>query len=191
MVLLIKKGTTFFDGGKIMKRLSLALTIGWIFFIFYQGTRIGEVSMNKSNEIVDQILNVVEKPLQDVSLSTELVKDRPKETITKEDNQSLQKLKDTLSYSIRKGAHLFEYLVLSMLLYKVFNFYSISKRDQIIYTLSILLLCAVLDEFFQSFVQRTSSVQDVLLDLGGGIVGLTMITGIAVLKNEFSNSESR
>lgn len=174
-----------------MKRLSLALTIGWILFIFYQGTRTGEVSMNKSNEIVNQILNVVEKPLQDVALTNELVEDRPKETITKEENQSFQKLKDTLSYSIRKGAHLFEYLVLSMLLYGMFKFYSISKMDQIIYTLSIVVFCAVLDEFFQSFVQRTSSVQDVLLGLGGGIVGLIMITGIAVLKNEFFISESR
>ena len=174
-----------------MKQLSLVVTLGWILFIFYQGTRTGEVSMDKSNEIVNQILNVVEKPLQDVALSTEGGEDRTKGTIMQEDNQSFQKLKDTLSYSIRKGAHLFEYLVLSMLLYEMFKFYSISKMDQIIYTLSIVLFCAVLDEFFQSFVQRTSSVQDVLLDLGGGIVGLIMITGIAVLKNEFFISENR
>ena len=177
-----------------MKKLSLVITMGWILFIFYQGTRTGEVSMDKSNVIVDQILNVVEKPeklMQDESSSAELFEDRVVENIIKEDTQALQKVKDTLSYSIRKGAHLFEYLVLAMLVYGLFKLYSISIRDQIIYTLSIVLFCAVLDEFFQSFVQRTSSVQDVLLDLGGGVVGLMMIIGISLLKKNFFTSENR
>ena len=177
-----------------MKKLILVVTMGWILFIFYQGTRTGEVSMDKSNEIVGQILNVVEKPeklVQDESSNAELAEDKEGETITKEDTQALQKVKDTLSYSIRKGAHLFEYLVLAMLIYGGFKLYSISSMNQIIYTLSIVLFCAVLDEFFQSFVQRTSSVQDVLLDLGGGVVGLMMIIGISLLKKKFFTFESR
>ena len=36
------------------------------------------------------------------------------------------------------------------------------------------LLCAVADEFLQSFTGRTSSVRDVLIDFGGALCGMLL-----------------
>ena len=44
-----------------MKKILWILVIGWIAVIFYQGTREIEVSMNKSNQILETIVNVTEQ----------------------------------------------------------------------------------------------------------------------------------
>ena len=48
------------------------------------------------------------------------------------------------------------------------------NRD-VVYSLFGVLLCATLDEYFQSFVGRTSSVSDILIDFCGGIIGIIII----------------
>ena len=53
-----------------------------------------------------------------------------------------------------------------------------SLWNQGIYSLFVVLLCAVLDEYFQSFVFRTSSVSDVVLDFCGGLIGVSVLLGV-------------
>ncbi len=77
---------------------------------------------------------------------------------------------------VRKAAHVIEYFTLGILFYLAFRTLNVSVINQGIYALFLLLLCAVLDEYFQSFVSRTSSVSDVLLDFSGGLVGITCVT---------------
>ena len=161
-----------------MKQLSIMLTIGWLVFIFYQGTRTGEISMAKSNEIVTEIVKVIEKikpaasknQVASTQASTETSSD-PKQ----KQEKSNSKLQSLLSYVIRKAAHFVEYLILAILLYWTFSYYPLLGVNRIIYSLFIVLFCAVLDEYLQSFVARTSSVSDVLLDFIGGSLGIAAI----------------
>ncbi len=43
-----------------MKRIWLILSIGWMCFIFYQGTQVGEASLEKSDVIVTQIMKMID-----------------------------------------------------------------------------------------------------------------------------------
>lgn len=129
-----------------MKKILLGCLIIGIGFIFYQGTRSSGMSTQISNNIVYQIVDVVEK----VSL------------------QSQDELYYTVHVIVRKSAHFFEYAVLGGLLAVYFN------RD-VFYSLFGVLLCATLDEYFQSFIGRTSAVEDILIDFCGGIVGIIII----------------
>lgn len=168
-----------------MKQLSIILTIGWLAFIFYQGTRTGEISMAKSNEIVTQIVEIIEKikpssPKNQVA-STQ-TSTESSSTQKQEEEKHASKLQSLLSYGVRKGAHFVEYLILALLLYWTFSYYPLSFMNRMIYSLFIVLLCAVLDEYLQSFVARTSSVSDVLLDFMGGSLGIITVVLIKLIK---------
>lgn len=165
-----------------MKRLFLALAIGWILFIFYQGTRTGEVSMEKSNEIVEQIIKIIEKTKSSNTDTISASEETSTKPTTKEEQSVTNKLYTILSYGIRKGAHFFEYLILVLLLYVTLKFYPFSGVNRVIYVLFMVLGVAVLDEYFQSLVARTSSVSDVLLDFSGGAIGLIVIRLVEKIK---------
>jgi VanZ family protein len=75
----------------------------------------------------------------------------------------------------RKVAHLFEYFVLGLLLFRAFR--GDSKELQVYqWTLSsaiVLILCAASDELHQSFVPgRTASPVDIVVDITGGTLAL-------------------
>ncbi|MBO5870163.1 MAG: VanZ family protein [Clostridia bacterium] len=82
-----------------------------------------------------------------------------------------------LNKIIRKSAHLFEFALLgitvTLCLYLIKRCYS--KRFYGLGCFYVLAI-AVLDEFIQSFSDRTSSVRDVLLDFGGFIVGAFILS---------------
>ena len=44
-----------------MEKILWILVVGWMAFIFYQGTREIEVSMNNSNQVLEMIVNVTEQ----------------------------------------------------------------------------------------------------------------------------------
>jgi VanZ family protein len=72
----------------------------------------------------------------------------------------------------RKGAHLFEYFILGLLLIRAVQ---ISTRSQwtcrsSFFVLLGVLACALGDEFHQSFLSsRTGSIRDVAIDATGGL----------------------
>lgn len=132
-----------------MRKILLGCLIIWTLFIFYQGTRPSSVSIQSSDKIVHQVVDVVEK------------------VTPKSENELYQ----IVHFFVRKSAHLFEYTVLGGLLVAYFN-------QTIVYSLFWILLCATLDEYLQSFVGRTSSVEDILIDFCGGIIGVIIIRSI-------------
>jgi VanZ family protein len=88
---------------------------------------------------------------------------------------------DTLHFIVllaRKGAHLAEYAVLALLLWRVLR--RPVKNDHRPWSwreaglaLAIVFFYAASDEFHQLFVPtRTAHVTDVLIDTGGGAIGL-------------------
>lgn len=80
---------------------------------------------------------------------------------------------DLIHAAIRKSAHVIEYFVLGLLLFRAFRGSSIGSwnwRWSLLAVISVVLWAAG-DEFHQSFVStRTASVVDVVIDTGGGIL---------------------
>jgi VanZ family protein len=85
----------------------------------------------------------------------------------------------TILVVVRKCAHLGEYAILAVLLWRALRSASPVLREKIsILSGTVLLACTVFaasDEFHQSFVKtRTPSVRDVLLDVTGAVLGLSI-----------------
>ena len=76
----------------------------------------------------------------------------------------------------RKCAHVIEYTVLALLLWRAFRSVPTLRARSVTVFGAVLLGCAlfaVSDEFHQTFVKsRTPSARDVFLDVGGALLGL-------------------
>ena len=69
----------------------------------------------------------------------------------------------------RKAAHIFEFFVLSYLLYKVLGFYKLNFKRRLVLVFLPSLLYAVLDEFHQLFVFGREGKS---LDVGVDVIGI-------------------
>ncbi|KJZ84288.1 hypothetical protein ClosIBUN13A_CONTIG88g01163 [Clostridium sp. IBUN13A] len=125
-------------------------------FILFNSSQISTVSNTRSREVVNNLIKVVSK--------------------TKAGEILLSKVNETeLNLIVRKIAHAFEFFLLGIVLCFTFRYFKIDDNNLLIYTLFTVLFVAVIDEFFQIFIQnRTSSVVDVLIDFGGGILANTL-----------------
>ncbi len=84
----------------------------------------------------------------------------------------------TTNFWVRKFAHFFEYAVLAALLFRAFRAESRIhwRLKWALYSFSIIVIWALLDEFHQSFTKfRGSSIYDSLIDSAGGLFSLTLI----------------
>jgi len=80
---------------------------------------------------------------------------------------------NTIHGAVRKLAHLTEYFILGMLLFRAFRSGSkeLRMRRWAFWSIFFVVLCATADEFHQSFVStRTASLLDIGLDALGGIL---------------------
>jgi VanZ family protein len=82
----------------------------------------------------------------------------------------------TILVVVRKCAHVTEYAILALLLWRALRSIAILRAKASISFGVVLLGCALfasIDEFHQTFVKsRTPSVRDVLLDVAGALAGL-------------------
>ena len=87
-----------------------------------------------------------------------------------------------LQFFVRKAAHLIEYGVLAALLWRALRGTAAALKMSILAG-AALLTCAIFaasDEFHQSFVaSRTASASDVLIDICGAMIGLTICVAVA------------
>jgi VanZ family protein len=87
-----------------------------------------------------------------------------------------------VQFFVRKLAHVSEYAVLAVLLYRAVVHTTLKGRRALSAAL-VLVLCAAYaasDEFHQSFVpSRTASVRDVMIDICGAILALILYWSIA------------
>lgn len=125
-------------------------------FILFNSSQVSTVSNTRSREVVNEVIKVASK--------------------TKGGQILLSKVNETeLNLVVRKIAHAFEFFLLGIVLCFTFRYFKIDDNNLLIYTLFTVLFVAVIDEFFQIFIQnRTSSVVDVLIDFGGGILANTL-----------------
>ena len=162
-----------------MKRIGLILSIGWMCFIFYQGSRQLDESYSNSDVVVDQVMEIIEtiqemfkKP---VSTETNQVVTQKNEHQVYETALAKEKFRKDVAYVIRKSAHFFEYGLLAALLAITFYLLKQSKLNLVIYSLFITLMCAVGDEFYQSFIGRGSNVRDIVIDFSGALFGIACV----------------
>ena len=91
-----------------------------------------------------------------------------------------------IQLAVRKLGHLAEYAILAMLIWRAFRGGTAwTARLSILFVagLGACALFAASDEFHQSFVaSRTSSVHDVMIDICGALVGLTICVAFAQRK---------
>jgi VanZ family protein len=81
---------------------------------------------------------------------------------------------DTVVYTVRKTAHLTEYAILALLLYRAFNRHGRSHPMLLAFALAA--IYAVTDELHQSFVpNRQGQPLDVLIDSTGAALGLAAL----------------
>jgi VanZ family protein len=81
---------------------------------------------------------------------------------------------DVIHYFVRKSAHLTEYCIMSILIFRSFrDTFKLQKHWRwVFYSLIVITFIAVTDEFHQEFVaSRTSSVVDIGIDIVGGVLG--------------------
>jgi VanZ family protein len=88
--------------------------------------------------------------------------------------------------AVRKCAHVIEYAVLALLLWRALRNTPILGAKMLVVFGAVMLGCALFaasDEFHQTFIKsRTPSVRDVLLDIAGAILGL--LVGISVARHD-------
>ena len=101
---------------------------GGIYFI--SGTRPVHISLQSSDYVVYKLMNLLEKVVP----------------------SRYDEFYQLANVIVRKGAHLFEYAMLGGLLYSLFKCFKQREHNCWIYALFLVLLCATMDEFFQSFV---------------------------------------
>lgn len=81
---------------------------------------------------------------------------------------------------IRKSAHLIEFAVLGALVLCLLL--QLQKAVWFGYGCFYVLLIAVIDEYIQTFSDRSGKVEDVLLDLFGALLGFALVAAVARLK---------
>lgn len=80
-----------------------------------------------------------------------------------------------VEFFIRKGAHLFVFGVLAFLLYRLFVSFQMKGWLRWGFTLLLILIFASMDEFRHfHHPDRTGLLQDVILDLCGGLIGISL-----------------
>lgn len=133
--------------------ISWMLLVIWMIFIFIMSSFNGNISSNQSGSIADLIYN-----LFDIS-DTEKV-----------------------SLIVRKCAHVSEFFILGILVINLISKYNVKYSYLISFIVCV--LYASSDEFHQLFVSgRSGQVTDVLIDLIGVVLGLSIYCLIKYFKS--------
>jgi len=140
------------------KYISVFLCLFWMGLIFYNSSQSGSESNYRSFSMVNNITQS-----KNTTKSTQAILPQ-----NKKDNK--------VNLILRKNAHGFEYLILTIILSITFNVFGKDVKKNVINILFVALLYSVTDEFHQIFVRgRTSSVQDILIDFIGALIGILMV----------------
>lgn len=116
------------------------------------------------------------KSLENISTSHSY-SDAIAEAISSEDDDYIEK--GRLEVFVRKSAHVIEYAVLGFaVMCLTLNIYKTFKKLFIGVAAFYVLAVAVADEHIQSFSDRTSSTDDIVLDFGGALFGFAVTFGL-------------
>ena len=133
----------------LTKRVSFILLVIWLVVIFVFSNMDGDASYSLSSNILNGITN---------------------------NSVASVGLYDTLHLVLRKLAHVFEYFILSALIYNYLRFYNLKQNTLYILVFVFNLICSSLDELHQLLtLDRDGRLVDVLIDSLGAIIFLIII----------------
>ncbi len=166
-----------------MKKFVIVLCVLWVGLIFYNSSQPATISGGVTNNIVSYIKDVIkgenDEFKNNISYNnvSSSFKDVVKSIITsitiKKIDWENKSTTSKVNNFIRKIAHGLEFFVLSILVIIIFSKGRINNVDLVIRTLFIVVMCAILDEYLQSYIPgRGSLISDVLIDFWGGCFGV-------------------
>lgn len=145
---------------KKKKLILLFISLFWIGFIFFNSLQEAIESSAISSPIVDLVYNLLEK----INININYL---------------------TLSYIIRKFAHVFEYTILGTLIILNFIENKLTTKYCLSYGFASSVLVATTDEIIQTYVEgRSGSVIDVGYDSLGIIIGMVIVVLIYRFKSK-------
>ena len=132
---------------RFKKIISWMLVAGWMGLIFYLSHQTGEGSGSLSGSITERIIAFLRLDNVDI---------------------------DFLHFLVRKGAHLFAYFVLGILLVNAFRMSGMVAGKYYYLSLAICVIYGMTDELHQLLVPgRSGQVRDVLIDSVGALIGIS------------------
>ncbi len=100
------------------------------------------------------------------------------------------------NYIVRKGAHLFEFCVLGILVTLLAFLCKHRRGTAVVYALLYVVFVASTDEFIQRFTGRSSRLADVGIDITGALIGFGLVWAVRWAikrrqskKNDFQENE--
>ena len=141
------------------RKIFLVLSILWMCVIFYMSNQPAAISSAHSGGVINMISNMpvvgtLMKYLMSINIG---------------------------EFVVRKGAHMFSYCLLAILLFMSVYEKDIKKAIIIAFLGTFLYACS--DEFHQLFIPgRSGEFRDVMIDSLGGTIGLILIRFIARYK---------
>ena len=136
------------------------LVVIWMSLIFSMSAQVAHESQAMSDSLLDVILAFFHI------------------TFLQQEN-----FKDMISFLIRKAAHMSEYAILAILVYKYFA--SRKMRHVYSYAFIISVLYACSDEIHQLFVSgRSGEMMDVGIDSCGAFIGLSLLSIVMHIMNK-------
>ena len=156
------------------KVIAWTLLLLWMTMIYVFSDMEGSLSLKLSNKIIVKSAEIKDEIThKDTSQMTEHEKDKSNQSLIKKYN-----------YPIRKSAHIFEYLILSLIMYNLLTQYNVDRKHKYIYSILFCFLYACSDEFHQLFKNRTSKFTDVLIDTFGSTLGQAFVMVKFLINNK-------
>lgn len=139
-----------------------------IIFIWSNSLLNSKTSISKSDAIKDAVVDIIKNPDNENNNNN----------TNSEQEKNIILPKIDLSVLIRKAAHFFEFMLFGMILFSI----KVLNGKPRFFTINFICLAtAVLDEFIQSFSDRTDSIKDVLIDFSGSVTGIFLIFLIYII----------
>lgn len=156
--------------------LLLVILIAWIGVIFYFSSQPPEVSYGQSKIAIKLIYKINEI----FDISDTAVYDKFSSFVK---NNWIFGFGKSTNIVVRKSAHFGIYLLLGIISAGFAYNYSRKKLMGLLLGISLPVTIAVLDEYNQGLVGRTSSLTDVIIDGAGAFTGSVIVISFVVLYN--------
>lgn len=148
---------------RILLTVCILMTVSWMTVIFLYSAQHAQQSSQNSAGIVERIIQWAYPDYQELSPAEQL------------------KVSNTVTFVVRKGAHMTEYAILAILFYTAGSVFKLFSKTwtKLLIPFSVTVLYAATDEFHQLFVPgRSGEVRDVLIDALGAMFGILIAYAI-------------
>lgn len=156
------------------KIISIILLLLWMSLIFYFSHQPSYDSDKTSNNVIDKLINIVEK-ISNYEFNEE----------------ELNIINKSLGFPVRKSAHFTIYLILGILFYNLIRLYMNNNSKILIISILMCVIYACSDEIHQLFVfGRSGELRDVLIDFIGSLLGVMIAYKFYKRKNDIYEREN-